>query len=269
MRRADRLFRIVLLLSRGRLATGAGLAAGLGVSTRTLYRDIADLARGGVPIEGAAGVGFRMRASYQVPPLMFTEEELQALHLGAGIVRGWADAGLRRAAESLLAKVEAALPAALRPQLGGGGLMVPERPVSPAIGDSLAVLRGAIRRGRKVRFTYRRPFADQVERIVWPLGLIYWGGAWTLAAWCELRGGFRSFRLDALRDPLVLEAAVPMQSGRGLRDYLDTVPPGDAVLGDMVDALRAAGRPWPLPSDALASRPVCGTVPPTTGGEPG
>lgn len=248
MRRADRLFRIVLLLSRGRLATGAELAGGLGVSTRTLYRDIADLARGGVPIDGEAGVGFRMRAGYQVPPLMFTEEELQALHLGVGIVRGWTDAGLRVAAESLLAKVEAALPATLRPQLGAGGLIVPERPVSQVIGDSLAVLRGAIRCGRKVRFTYHRPFADQVERTAWPLGLIYWGGAWTLAAWCELRAGFRSFRVDALRNPVMLATAVPMQGGRSLRDYLDTVPPGDAVLGDMVDTLRAAGRPWPIPT---------------------
>lgn len=249
MRRADRLFRIVLLLSRGRLATGSELARGLGVSTRTLYRDIADMVRGGVPIEGEAGVGFRMRSGYQVPPLMFTQEELQALQLGAGIVRGWADAGLRSAAESLLAKVEAALPAALRPQLVGGGLIVPERPVPPAIGNSLAVLRGAIRRGRKMRFTYLRPFADQAERIVWPLGLIYWGGAWTLAAWCELRAGFRSFRVDALRDPVMLAAAVPKQGGRGLRDYLDTVPPGDAVLGNMVDALRDAGRPWPIPTE--------------------
>ena len=248
MRRADRLFRIVLLLGRGRVATGAELAAGLGVSTRTLYRDIADLARGGVPIEGEAGVGFRLRSGYQVPPLMFTEEELQALHLGAGIVRGWADAGLRRAADSLLAKVEAALPAALRPKLAGGGLVVPERPLPLPLADSLAVLRGAIRQRRKLRFTYHRPFADQIARTAWPLGLIYWGGAWTLAAWCELRAGFRSFRVDALRDPQMLDAAVPAHAGRSLRDYLDTVPPGDAVLGEAVDALREAARPWPVPA---------------------
>lgn len=250
MRRADRLFRIVLILSRGRLATGAELAQALNVSIRTVYRDVADLSRGGVPVEGAAGVGFRLKSSYHVPPLMFTREELQALHLGAQIVRGWADAGLRDAAESLLAKVEAALPEVLRPQLGAGGMIVPDAHVPAETATNIALLRLAIQRRRKLRFAYPRPFADQAERIAWPLGLLYWGGAWTLAAWCELRQGFRSFRVDGLHDIEPLEAVFPPGNGRGLRDYLNAVPPGDAVLGEKVDALRAGERPWPVPAGA-------------------
>ena len=252
MRRADRLFRIVLLLGRGRMATAAELARGLGVSTRTLYRDVADLTRSGVPIEGAAGVGFRLKSGYQVPPLMFTEEELQALYLGVSMVRVWSDSGLAGAAERLLAKVEAALPVALRPKLAHGAMIVPGGHVPAVIGDAIAALRHAILHHRRIRFAYPRPFAERVERTVWPLGLIFWGGAWTLAAWCEMRADFRSFRVDAMNATVLLPDSYPLEKGRELRDYLAAVPAGDAVVGGLVDALRAADRPWPVAAEAAA-----------------
>ena len=116
MRSTDRLFQIVLTIGRERTITGKRLAEMLGVTTRTVYRDIRSLIQSGVPIEGEAGVGYRLRRGYQIPPLMFTDEELQALHLGASIVRTWADAGLAVAAGQVLAKVDAVLPAASRPK---------------------------------------------------------------------------------------------------------------------------------------------------------
>jgi predicted DNA-binding transcriptional regulator YafY len=115
MRRSDRLFQIVLKIGGAQLITGKQLAQSLGVTPRTVYRDIRDLVRSGVPIQGEAGVGYRLNRGYQIPPLMFTDEELQALHLGVSIVRTWADAGLAEASEQVLAKVEAVLPAAIRP----------------------------------------------------------------------------------------------------------------------------------------------------------
>src|SRR5471032_1519522 len=125
MRRSDRLFQIVLKIGGAQLITGKQLAKSLGVTPRTVYRDIHDLVDSGVPIQGEAGVGYRLLRGYQIPPLMFTDEELQALHLGASIVRTWADAGLGKAAGQVLAKVDAILPAAVRPKLAYGAMIVP------------------------------------------------------------------------------------------------------------------------------------------------
>ena len=126
MRRADRLFQITLLLGRGKVLTGDTLAVRLGVSKRTVYRDIQDLALSGVPIEGEAGAGFRLRGGYQVPPLMFTPEEIQALVFGARLVQSCADEGLNSAADSVLAKVDAVLPANLKHLLDDPALTVPD-----------------------------------------------------------------------------------------------------------------------------------------------
>ncbi|HEX5391924.1 MAG TPA: YafY family protein [Rhodocyclaceae bacterium] len=198
MRRADRLFRIVLLLGRGRVVTARELGETLEVSDRTVYRDIADLMASGVPIDGEAGVGYLLRSGYRLPPLMFDEEELQALVMGIRMVQGWADSALGKAAETALAKIETVLPSKLRAVTSSNGVMVPDFHVPDAMVEPLEVLRQAVVESRKVKFAYQRSDGTASERIVCPLSLFFWGQSWTLGAWCELRGDFRSFRPDRM-----------------------------------------------------------------------
>ena len=244
MRSADRLFQIVLTIGRERTITGKRLAEMLGVTTRTVYRDIRSLIVSGVPIQGEAGVGYRLRRGYQVPPLMFTDEELQALHLGASIVRTWADAGLASAAEQVLAKVDAVLPATSRPKLTYGAMIVPGGHVPTVISDHMSVLRRAINSRRKVLLNYPRPFSECSDRIVRPLILAYWGGSWTLGAWCEKVIDFRTFRVDGISG-LAVSGAFDDEPNRGLAAYLTASPAHDAVLGCAVDALKSGSPLWP------------------------
>ncbi len=244
MRRSDRLFQIVLKIGGAQLITGKQLAKSLGVTPRTVYRDIRDLVRSGVPIQGEAGVGYRLNRGYQIPPLMFTDEELQSLHLGVSIVRTWADAGLAEAAEQVLAKVEAVLPAAIRPKLTFKAMIVPGAHVPTVISDHLSALRGAINARRKVTFNYPRPFAERSNRIVRPLVLAYWGGSWTLGAWCEFEEDYRTFRVDGIS---ILEASNERydEHERTLAGYFAAAPEHDAVLGGVVDALKSGAKLWP------------------------
>jgi predicted DNA-binding transcriptional regulator YafY len=220
MRRADRLFRIVFELGRGRARTAAFLAERLEVSERTIYRDIADLVASGVPIEGAPGVGYLLRGGFHLPPLMFDEEELAALALGSRMVKGWSDPALGRAAEQALAKIEAVLPDRLKADVGAAALLVPDFHVPAAMVASLGALRGAVGARRKVKFSYRRADGAHSERTVRPLGLLFWGETWTLAAWCDLRGDFRTFRLDRMSALAVLDDRFVASPGQRLEDYL-------------------------------------------------
>lgn len=251
MRRTDRLFRIVLTIGHERVVTGRHLAEVLGVALRTVYRDIRDLVRSGVPIEGEAGVGYRIRRGYQVPPLMFTEDELQALSLGVGIVRAWADAGLAEAAQRVQAKVDAVLPDEMKPKLAYGAMIVPGRHVPTLIGDHLSSLRGAISSRRKVSLNYPRPFAGRSERTVHPLVLAYWGGSWTLGAWCEVVADFRTFRVDGIAHLDVSSETFRDVKGRQLADYLSAASGHDAVLGGAVDALKVGEALWPPAAAAM------------------
>lgn len=221
MRRADRLFQIVLLLGRKRAVTARELADALEVSERTIYRDIADLSLSGVPVEGEAGVGYLMRGNYQLPPLMFDADELAALTLGARMVQGWSDPELGRAAERALLKIEAVLPEPLKRHMAVPPMRVPDFHVPPAMVAPLGLLRRAIDESRKIEFGYRRADGNASQRTVWPLGLFFWGDTWTLGAWCELRGGFRTFRPDRM-------AGISLQTagfeGNGLlEDYIRVV----------------------------------------------
>ncbi|MEW6164329.1 MAG: YafY family protein [Pseudomonadota bacterium] len=223
MRRADRLFQIVLLLNRGRAVTARELAVALEVSERTIYRDVADLSASGVPVDGAAGVGYLMRKGYQLPPLMFDAEELAALALGSRMVRSWTDPGLGRAAERALLKIEAVLPVERKISVGETALLAPDFHVPPAMVAPLGMLRGAIRERRKVRFVYRRADGEESRRVVWPLGLFFWGETWTLGGWCELRGEFRSFYLDRMASQEVLTEGFDPVGGRSLDDFVRLV----------------------------------------------
>ena len=205
MRRADRLFQIVLLLDRRRAVTAREIAEALNISERTVYRDIADLSRSGVPISGEAGVGYMLRSGYRLPPLMFDPEELQALALGSRMVKGWADAALGKAAERALLRIEAVLPKQLKEQPGRDAFLVPDFHVPPKMVAPLGKLRQCIADSRKARLDYTRLDGVASSRIIWPLGLVFWGETWTLAAWCELRGDFRSFRPDRMQDVAILD----------------------------------------------------------------
>lgn len=220
MRRADRLFQLTLLLGREKVLTGVWLAERMGVSKRTIYRDIGDLSRSGVPIEGEAGVGFRLRRGYHIPPLMFTAEELQALVFGARLVQSCADEGLGKAAEAVLAKVDAALPAHLKPKLEDTGLLVPDFRVSPEIKRTLQQLRGAVSGRHWIGFRYTQGDGAATEAWVRPLCLRYLGGTWTLGGWSEREGAFRVFRVYRIADLLVTDACFAFEAGRELRKFL-------------------------------------------------
>jgi predicted DNA-binding transcriptional regulator YafY len=198
MRRADRLFQLVQLIRGRRLSTAAYLAERLQVSLRTVYRDVADLAAQGVPIEGEAGVGYRMRAGFDLPPLMFTIDEAQALVAAIRIAQPRLDGALARQAEGALSKILAVLPAATRAAAESLALFAP--PVGPdeATRERLQLLRQATEARRKVRMRYVDLKEAHSERTVRPLGSFYWGQVWTLAAWCEERQDFRSFRVDRI-----------------------------------------------------------------------
>lgn len=197
MSKATRLMDLLQLLRRRRRAAQGGeIARELGVSLRTVYRDIAALREQGVPVEGEAGVGFALRPGYDVPPLMFTAQELEALALGARWVSSRAGSALGKAARDALGKVEAALPASLRPVLEENGLLVAPIPV-PAVDDGFVTLaRTAIREERKLAIVYRDADGTVTSRTVWPLTLGFLEKVLILAARCELRGDFRHFRAD-------------------------------------------------------------------------
>jgi len=225
MRRADRLFQIIQLLRRHRVVTAATLAEELEVSERTVYRDIRDLVLSGVPIEGEAGVGYMLRRGFDLPPLMFSEAEIEAMVLGARVVTSWGDAGLAKAAGEALARVEAALPDRLKLRLNQTPLYAPGFHVPQAMMDRLATLRSAIDERRKTRLDYSDGEGARTDRVVRPLGLFFWGYTWSLTAWCELRTDFRSFRLDRVNEMQVLPERFFDEAGKTLEDYfrrLDT-----------------------------------------------
>lgn len=219
MRRADRLFQIIQLLRRKRVLTAALLAEELEVSERTVYRDIRDLVSSGVPIEGEAGVGYMLRRGFDLPPLMFSEVEIEAMVLGARVVTSWGDAGLAKAAGEALARVEAALPDRLKTRLNQTPLYAPGFHVPNPMMAWLGELRGAIESRRRVHLLYTAIDAPQTDRCVRPLGLFFWGSTWSLTAWCELRDDFRSFRLDRINELKVLEERYVEEPGKTLDDY--------------------------------------------------
>lgn len=220
MRRADRLFRIVQFLRGRRLTTAAQLAKWLQVSERTVYRDIRDLSLTGTPIEGEAGVGYRLRGGFELPPLMFELEEIEALTLGARMVEAWSSPQLGAAALSAIAKIATALPPERRQWLEASRTYVPQFHIPKQLGERFELLRGAIRDHLKVHFVYADVEKKLSERRVRPLSLYFWGEHWTLAAWCEARDDFRSFRIDRVIRLQVTDETFGDESGKRLADFV-------------------------------------------------
>lgn len=220
MRRADRLFRITQELRSDRWLTAQKLGELLEVSERTIYRDIQDLSLSGIPIIAEAGMGYRLMEGFRLPPLMFTEEELEALLLGVRMVGVWSDPLLANAAERAVARIEAVLPERLVPELSRNTILVPPFGPEAEVGDALHLLRQSVRNRSKVKFHYRRADGEKSVRTVWPLGLAYWGRTWTLVAWCELRDEFRHFRLDRMSNLIESGETFTPQAGQTLEDFL-------------------------------------------------
>ncbi|HUP08526.1 MAG TPA: YafY family protein [Caldimonas sp.] len=223
MRRADRLFQLVQLVRGRRLSTARFLAERLEVSERTVYRDVAVLQAQGVPIEGEAGVGYRMRAGFDLPPLMFTRDEAQALVASVRVARPHLDVELAAHAQAALGKIVGVLPAAARAAAESMALLAPALPLDAATRERLRVLRQATEAHRKVRLAYVDQNGAASSRVVRPLACVYWGAAWTLAAWCEARSDFRNFRLDRIPQLDVLEERFRDEPGRTLPDLLRRV----------------------------------------------
>lgn len=223
MRRADRLFEIVQHLRGRRLTTARQLAQWLEVSERTIYRDVADLLASGVPIDGEAGVGYRIRPGFDLPPLMFTFNEIDALVTGARFVESWGGPGLAQGARSALAKIAAALPADKRVALESARLFAPGFFIDPLPGERLEAARRAMSERCVLQLAYRDADGRTSTRRVRPLGLFFWGEAWSLAAWCELREDFRNFRLDRIGQLDVLDERFADEAGRRLEDFLRKV----------------------------------------------
>jgi len=220
MRRADRLFRLVQLLRGRRLSTAAWLAGKLEVSPRTVYRDVADLQAQGVPIDGEAGVGYRLVAGFDLPPLMFTTLEAQALVAAVRLAQSRLDRSLAVAAEDALGKIVAVLPPAARAAAEALPLYAAPWATDHASAERLGQLRDAASARRRIRFDYADAAGTASTRTARPLGCYHWESVWTLAAWCEQRAAFRSFRVDRMRALAVLDDVFRDEPGRTLPDFL-------------------------------------------------
>jgi len=221
MRRADRLFRIIQRLRSQRITTARQLADEMEVAERTIYRDIRDLTLCGVPVEGEAGVGYRLRRGFDIPPLMFTREEVSALTLGARILQSWADPALAKAAAQALDKIEAVLPERLRDALASVNLFSPLTRLSERDSARMESVRRAMDERSKMRIAYTRSDGAHSRRTIWPLGLFFWGEVWTLGGWCELRRALRNFRLDRIEELTILDERYPDTPGRRIEDIFE------------------------------------------------
>jgi|SRR5690348_3628254 len=234
MRRADRLFLIIHALRGRRTALQArSLAQTLGVSLRTVYRDVADLQLSGVPIEGEAGVGYVLRKGADIPPLMFTASELEALVVGSRFVRAFAGTQLAESAQSALLKIKAVLPPELRERSARTRIFAPVwrdqyREDFAALIDRL---HAAIVDNQVLQLAYRDENGRASMREVEPLCLSFWGGKWTLGAWCRLRGDFRNFRPDRIDTCAPSQEVFVETAGRNLAAYLQAVGVGKLDLG--------------------------------------
>jgi predicted DNA-binding transcriptional regulator YafY len=223
MRRADRLFLIIHALRGRRTALPARrLAETLSVSLRTVYRDIVDLQLSGVPIEGEAGIGYVLRKGADIPPLMFTAEELEALVVGTRFVRAFAGERLAGGAQAALLKIEAVLPPELRQRAMRSRIFAPARWYESRSG-AIDRLHEAIAAHRVLKIDYRDGAQRGSLREIEPLCLAFWGGAWTLGAWCRLRTDFRNFRPDRIAAFEPTGETFVETPERGLAAYLASV----------------------------------------------
>ncbi|MGA8382107.1 MAG: YafY family protein [Stellaceae bacterium] len=221
MRRADRLFDIIQTLrTAARPVTAAALAEGFEVTVRTVYRDIAALQASRVPIEGAPGLGYVLRRGFDLPPLMFTTQEVDAIAVGVRLLRRLRDPKLQAAAQSVLAKLSVVIPEPLQSQLIAAPVYVSDGDAPSVTGLDLAQLRDAIRDNRKLAITYIDEEGRRSQRTIWPIAIAYYVDATLVGAWCELRRDFRHFRVDRIQGSQLLEDRFPPDNGRLMAEWL-------------------------------------------------
>jgi predicted DNA-binding transcriptional regulator YafY len=221
MRRSDRLFDIIqtLRVAKGPM-TAATIAERLEVTVRTVYRDIATLQARRVPIEGAAGIGYLLRRGFDLPPLMFTADEIDAIAVGARRVRRLRDPGLQEAADSVLAKVATILPDGLRDGVVSAPFFVSEGAAQTPEGIDLSDVRYAIRETRKLRITYADGSGQRTNRTIWPIAMAYYVDVTIIGAWCELRVDYRHFRVERIVTSTLLEENFPTGDGKLMEGWL-------------------------------------------------
>ena len=205
------------------MSTAAFLAERLEVSERTIYRDIADLQHQGVPLEGEAGVGYRLGKGFELPPLMFSQGEASALVAAVRLAQAWLDPALAHQAELALGKVLSVLPASARVAAESLNLYAPAVGLAPSVQQTLQTLREAAQARHKVCVDYLSLQDQTTRRVLRPLGCFYWGQVWTLAAWCEAREAFRSFRIDRIQAVQPLPQRFSDEAGRTLADLFRQV----------------------------------------------
>ena len=204
MRKADKLFQLTNILRARQPITADQLAQELGVSVRTVYRYIDDLSVSGIPIFGTTGLGYQLHEKFELPPLNLTEGELSALMLGVRMVSSWTGDELAESAKLLAKKIEAALPEKMRDDYSDV-VFAPESNHSNSNRKVWEGLHNAIKKSAVVDIQYCALDGSESSRSVYPLGLVYWGGKWTLAAWCTNKQDFRNFRIDKIVDFSVLD----------------------------------------------------------------
>ncbi|MBD2813727.1 YafY family transcriptional regulator [Xenorhabdus sp. Flor] len=199
MSRAQRLLSLMEMLRSYHFPVqGKVLAQKMNISLRTLYRDIATLQEQGAIIEGEPGIGYVLRPGFVLPPLMFTQNEIEALALGANWVAKRADPQLRESANSIVSKIAAVIPTELKQLLENNSLLI--GPATTAIQPVIDIqsIRQAIRTRLKVTFVYLDLKGNESERTIWPFALGYFENISIVIGWCELREAFRHFRSDRI-----------------------------------------------------------------------
>jgi predicted DNA-binding transcriptional regulator YafY len=220
MRRSDRLFDIIQRLrAASRPTTAAALAQELEITPRTVYRDIATLQARRVPIEGAAGVGYVLRKSFDLPPLNFTIDEIEAIAVGARLVNRLKDPALQQAAGSVLAKVTTVVPERLRMHIADAPIYVSPGMTPEAEGADLAEVRAAIRDSAKLYISYADERGRRTNRTIWPIAMAYYVDVTLVGAWCELRADYRNFRVERIVASRVLEEHFDQDNGRLFREW--------------------------------------------------
>lgn len=187
---------------------------------RTVYRDVQDLSLSGTPILSETGKGYSLDKAYNLPPVTFSESEIEALILGARMVQAWSDRSLAASATSALQRIETVVPEQLKEAFNSTKLMVPAFHVLSDVAENLTPVRHAIKTENKIDISYKRADGKSSQRTLWPLGLFFWGNVWTLVAWCELRQCHRQFRVDRIQSLKVLADTYQTHEEQTLKTFL-------------------------------------------------
>lgn len=221
MRKSDRLFQLTNLLRTHQPITAKALAEKLGVSERTIYRYIDDLSLSGIPVYGEAGVGYQLSEGFELPPLQLTQQELEALIVGVNMVSSWTGKNLGQASYSLLSKIEAVLPKHLYETANERPVRIPSEHTHQLDFKHWEIIHNAIKNKQWLAMNYLSLSDTLSTRVIFPLGLFYWGGKWTFGSWCSLRGAYRDFRVDCIQSISNTQATVTLPEFVTLNDYIE------------------------------------------------